>query len=286
MSDADMPTPGEPLGPVAILGVGAMGGAILQGLLDSDLDIEGGIRIADSWPDRIAELSRATGVTGYDGATDPDANARAVDGARVVIAAVKPHQMAELLDQIRPSLGPDTVLISIAAGVPTSAIESRLPDRVAVVRVMPNSPARVGQAVTGVAAGSRARPSHVRVAMTLCATIGTAVAVPEEMLDPLTSISGSGPAYVFLFIEALIAAARERGFDADTARLLVVGTFRGAIALMETTGSDPAALREQVTSPGGTTQAALDVFATRGLGDIVDAATVAAVERAHELAGS
>lgn len=269
---------------VAVLGVGAMGSAILQGLVDSGLSIQGGIRIADSWPDRVAELASLPGVVGFDGSADPAANTRAAAEAGVVILAVKPQQLMALLDELHDAIRPGTTVISIAAGVTTAAIEARLPEHAAVIRVMPNSPARVGRGVTGVAAGSRATQRDVDVALAVFATVGSVFPVAEDMIDPVTGISGSGPAYVFYFVEALAQAALNRGFDAEQARILAHGTFSGAIALMEESGGEPEELRRQVTSPGGTTQAAIEVFDAAGLKGIVDAATAAAVARAEELA--
>ncbi|MFT4230968.1 MAG: pyrroline-5-carboxylate reductase [Microbacterium sp.] len=269
---------------VALLGVGAMGGAILRGLLDSGIRIQGGIRISDQWSERVTELSRHPEVTGFDGAADPDANRRAVDGAGVVIVAVKPHQLRDLLTEIGDALGDAVTVISIAAGVPTSVLEAHLPERVAVVRVMPNSPARVRAGVTGIAPGARATERDLERATALFETVGEVLVVPEERIDALTSISGSGPAYVFHFIERFTEAARARGFSDEDARLLVEGTVRGAVELLAATGETPAALRAQVTSPGGTTQAALEVLDAADVGSILDAATHAAVVRAAELA--
>ncbi|MFT3797632.1 pyrroline-5-carboxylate reductase [Microbacterium sp.] len=269
---------------VALLGVGAMGGSILQGLLESQVDIRGGIRISDQWSQRVTGLSRHPNVVGYDGSIDPAANRRAVEGAGIVIVAVKPHQLRDLLVEIADSLDEGTTLVSIAAGVPTSLMEEHLPSHVAVVRVMPNSPARVRSGVTGIAAGSRAGERDLDRARTLFEAVGEVLVVAEDRIDALTSISGSGPAYVFHFIERFTEAARARGFSDDEARLLVEGTVRGAVDLLTATGETPAALRVQVTSPGGTTQAALEVLDAADLGATLDAATLSAVVRAGELA--
>lgn len=270
---------------VTLLGVGAMGGAILQGLVESGIDIRGGIRIADQWSERVAELSAIhPAITGYDGSDDPTANRRAVDGAGIVIVAVKPHQIRDVLTDIGDALGDGVTVISIAAGVTTSVIEACLPARAAVVRVMPNSPARVRSGVTGIAAGSRAGGRDLDRARALFATVGQVLIVDEDRIDALTSISGSGPAYVFHFIEKFTDAAKARGFSDEDAKLLVEGTARGAVELLTVTGEEPAALRTQVTSPGGTTQAALEVLDAAGIDDILDRATQSAVVRAKELA--
>lgn len=262
-----------------------MGGAILHGLVESGIDVRGGIRISDQWSERVAELaSLHPGISGFDGAVDPSANRRAVEGAGVVIVAVKPHQIRDVLAEIADSLGEGTTVISIAAGVPTSALEECLPERVAVVRVMPNSPARVRAGVTGIAPGSRAGERDLERAKTLFSTVGTALVVDEDRIDALTSISGSGPAYVFHFIEKFTDAAKARGFSDEDAKVLVEGTVRGAVELLTATQETPSALRVQVTSPGGTTQAALEVLDAADVGGILDQATQAAVVRAEELA--
>ncbi|WP_309082612.1 pyrroline-5-carboxylate reductase [Microbacterium sp.] len=285
MSETRNTEQGDVLPSIALLGVGAMGGAILHGLVESGIDIRGGIRISDQWSERVSELaSLHPGITGYDGSVDPTANRRAVDGAGIVIVAVKPHQIRDLLREIADSLGDDVTVISIAAGVPTSALEEHLPENVAVVRVMPNSPARVRAGVTGIAPGSRADGRDLERAKVLFSTIGDVLVVDEERIDALTSISGSGPAYVFHFIEKFADAARARGFSDEDAKLLVEGTVRGAVELLTATGDTPANLRVQVTSPGGTTQAALEVLDAANIDSILDRATQAAVVRAEELA--
>lgn len=282
MSDSGISLPS-----VALLGVGAMGGAILHGLIESGIGIRGGIRISDQWSERVAELSALhDGIRGFDGAVDPDANRHAVEGAGIVIVAVKPHQIRDLLTQIGDALEHGVTVVSIAAGVPTSVLEEHLPAHAAVVRVMPNSPARVRSGVTGVAAGSRAGEQDLDRATALFSTVGDVLVVAEDRLDALTSISGSGPAYVFQFIEKFTEAALARGFSAEDAKLLVEGTVRGAVDLLTATGENPETLRVQVTSPGGTTQAALEVLEASDIGGILDRATRAAEVRAEELAAS
>jgi pyrroline-5-carboxylate reductase len=261
-----------------------MGGAILHGLLASGIAIDGGVRVSDQWSARVTELDGLPGVVGFDGAADPAANVKAVTGAKIVILAVKPNQLRDLLAEIGTGLGQETTVISIAAGVPTVAIEEALPDGTAVVRVMPNAPARVRNGVTGIAAGSHATSADLDRARLLFGTVGDVLVVPEDRIDALTSISGSGPAYVFYFIEKLTEAAIARGFDQADADLLVQGTFRGAVDLLVQTKETPEALRAQVTSPGGTTQAAVAVLESAGIGAVLDAATEAAVVRAAELA--
>ena len=188
-------------------------------------------------------LALHPGIKGFDGTADPDANRHAVEGAGIVIVAVKPHQIREVLTEIGDALDDGVTVVSIAAGVPTGVLEERLPERAAVVRVMPNSPARVRSGVTGIAAGSRAGQQDLDRATALFSTVGDVLVVDEDRIDALTSISGSGPAYVFHLIEKFIEAARARGFSAEDATLLVEGTVRGAVELLTATGETPETLR-------------------------------------------
>lgn len=264
---------------IAILGAGSMGGAILQGLLKPGVEVVGGIRVTNRRPGRAYE-----GVTAFALEEDAEANRRAVEGAAIVLVGVKPAGVGDLLDEIAAALAPGTLVISVAAGVPLSALERRLPEEVAAVRAMPNTPATVGLAVTGISAGSRATPEQVAVARTLFATVGEVLEVAEDRIDALSTVSGSGPAYVFYLIEQLESAARARGFDEEEAALLVQGTFRGALELLRTSGLSPAELRRRVTSPNGTTERAIAVLEAADLSTTFDEATSAALTRAQELA--
>nr|WP_307807428.1 pyrroline-5-carboxylate reductase [Naasia sp. SYSU D00948] len=276
MSDAA----GIALPTIAILGAGSMGGAILQGLRQPGVTVEGGIRVTN----RHADPSRHSGVTSYALEEDETANRRAVEGAGVVLLGVKPVGIAALLEDIAPALAEGTLVISLAAGVTLAAMETRLPAGTPVVRAMPNTPATVGLAVTGISAGSAAGPDHLALARALFETVGDVLEVPEERIDALSTISGSGPAYVFFLIEQLQAAARSRGFDEEEARLLVQGTFRGAVELLRTTDLPPEELRRRVTSPNGTTERAIAVLERARLDEVFDEATAAALARAREIA--
>jgi pyrroline-5-carboxylate reductase len=273
-------TPQIALPTIAILGAGSMGGAVLAGLLAPGVTVAGGIRVTNRREGRAPQ----PGVTAFALESDPDANRRAVEGAAIVIAGVKPVGVGALLEEIADSLAPGSLVISVAAGVPIAAMERRLPESVAVVRAMPNTPATVGLAVTGLSAGSRTTPEQLALARSLFGTVGDVLVVPEERLDALSAISGSGPAYVFYLVERLEAAARARGFSEEEAELLVEGTFRGAVELLRSSGLPPAELRRRVTSPNGTTERAIAVFDERNLASTFDEATAAALARAQELA--
>jgi len=268
---------------IAMLGAGSMGRAILSGLLAPHVHAEG-IRVTNRSKARAAELASTPGVTTYATETKADANRLAADGAQLVIVAVKPAMVRDLLAEICDSLTPGTVVVSVAAGVTAATMESLLPDTVSVVRAMPNTPAVVGKAVTGISAGSRALPEDLALVRTLFGTVGEVVEVPESQLDALSTISGSGPAYVFFLIEALTQAAVEKGFTPEQAATLVNGTFLGAAELLVASGEDPAELRRRVTSPNGTTERAIAVLAEADLPALFSRATSAALARAHELA--
>lgn len=270
---------------VAILGTGSMGGAILGGLLNPDVTVSGGIRVTNRSEAKAAALRRDS-VTSYSTDTDPNANLAAVTGARVVIVAVKPPMVPDLLREIGPSLEPGSVLISVAVGVTTAAMEGLVPDEVAVIRAMPNTPSLVGRGVTGLSEGSRVSAEQLALAEQLFGTVGTVIVVPEEKLDALSAISGSGPAYVFYLVEQLTATAIELGFTPDEAARMVGGTFAGAAELLSASGTEPAELRRQVTSPGGTTERAIAELESADLKGLFDRAAAAAMARAAELAAS
>ncbi|MBO1739769.1 pyrroline-5-carboxylate reductase [Leifsonia sp. TF02-11] len=269
---------------IAMLGAGSMGRAILSGLTAPGVEVTGGIRVTNRSAERAAELSGIPGVTAFAIEKDGAANRLAVDGAAIVIVAVKPAMVPDLLREIASSLNPGTIVVSVAAGVTVATFESLLPENIVVVRSMPNTPAVVGKAVTGISPGGRSEPEDLQLVRSLFETVGEVVEVPESQLDALSTISGSGPAYVFLLVEALTAAAVEKGFTPEQARTLVNGTFLGASELLVASGEDPAELRRRVTSPKGTTERAIEVLAAADLPALFTRATDAALARARELA--
>ncbi|MET0734570.1 MAG: pyrroline-5-carboxylate reductase [Microbacterium sp.] len=271
------------LPPIAILGAGSMGGAILQGLVRSGLAGEGVIA-TNRTSEKAAELARLGGVTSIALAETPSGNRDAAAAADIVLVGVKPGMVPDLLREIAPALRPGTIVVSLAAGVTTATFEAILGDGIPVLRSMPNTPAVVGKAVTGLAAGATASPADVAVVRRVFETCGAVVEVPESQIDALSTISGSGPAYVFLLIEELTKAAVGKGFDAAQARLMAEQTFIGAAALLEASGEDPAELRRRVTSPKGTTERAIAVLQAARLDVIFETATDAALARARELA--
>lgn len=271
---------------IAMLGAGSMGRAILSGLTAPGVTVSGGIRVTNRSASRAAELAGVPGITAYATESIPDANRLAVDGASLVIVAVKPAMVPDLLREIAPALTPGAIVVSVAAGVTAATFESLLPSAVAVVRSMPNTPAVVRKAVTGISPGTRTQPDDLALVRALFETVGDVVEVPESQLDALSTISGSGPAYVFCLVEALTAAALEKGFTPAQARTLVHGTFLGAADLLVASGEDPAELRRRVTSPNGTTERAIEVLAAADLPALFIRASDAALARARELASA
>jgi len=269
---------------IAILGAGSMGRAILSGLLKPGIVVDGGIRLTNRSAAKAAELADMPGVIAYATEAAPEANRSAVNGAGIVLVAVKPTMVPDLLAEIAEALAPGALVISVAAGVTMATFEAALPASVAVVRSMPNTPAIVGRAVTGISAGSRSCAAELALARTLFETVGEVVEVPESQLDALSTISGSGPAYVFYLIEQLTATAIDKGFSPEQAAQLVNGTFLGAAELLVQSGRTPPELRVQVTSPKGTTERAVAVLESADLKTLFDRATDAALARAHELA--
>ena len=269
---------------IAFLGAGSMARAIIAGLLQPGVVVEGGIRTTNRTAEKAAELAGLEGVDAYATETDAAANLAAVAGAKLVVVAVKPAMVPDLLREIAGDLEPGTIVVSVAAGVTVATFESLLPESVAVIRSMPNTPAVVGHAVTGVSAGTRSNDADLALAVSLFDTVGEVLVVPESQLDALSTISGSGPAYVFYLIEQFTATAIDKGFTPEQAALMVQGTFRGASELLAASGDEPAELRRRVTSPKGTTERAVAVLEEANLKQVFDRATDAALARARELA--
>lgn len=257
-----------------------MGGAILAGLVDSGLAADG-VAVTNRTAAKAAAID-LPGVDSYALEMHREANATALEGARVVIVGVKPAMVPGLLEEVAEYLDDDAIVVSVAAGVTIATMEGLIPNP--VVRTMPNTPSLVRRGVTGLAAGSRATAEQVALVRAVFETVGAVLELPEERIDALSTISGSGPAYVFLLIEQLTGAALRMGFTVDEARLMVEQTFLGASELLAASDADPAELRRRVTSPKGTTERALAVMVESDLGGMFDRATAAALARARELA--
>jgi pyrroline-5-carboxylate reductase len=261
---------------LAIVGAGRMGEAVLRGVLGAGLWKPEDVVCTARRHERVDELIDRYGVAAT---TD---NRDAVRDAAVVVLGVKPAQVAEVVGSIAGALD-GALVISVAAGVRTRAIE-QVAGAVAVVRAMPNTPLLVGRGMTALAAGSHAGAADLAVAERLFGAVGRVAVVVEDLIDAVTAVSGSGPAYLFLFAEALVDAAVAEGLPAELAETLVRQTLLGASTMLDDEG-DPVTLRAQVTSPGGTTEAAVAAFESHGLRTAVAAAVAAAHRRARELGG-
>lgn len=280
--------PAGPAGPAAgamprslvLVGAGKMGGAMLEGWLAEGLD-PAGIDVVEPTPSpELAALARARGFALH-------AAADGVAAADVLVLAIKPQMLDEAASTVAPLVGPDTLVVSILAGKTVADLVRALPAARAVIRAMPNLPASIRRGATGAFASAGTSPGQHRQAEALLAAIGTVEWVEtEDLIDAVTAVSGSGPAYVFHLVECLAAAGQEAGLEPALAGRLARATVVGAAALMDATDLDPARLRENVTSPGGTTAAALAVLmAQDGMAPLLGAAVAAAKRRAGELSG-
>lgn len=259
---------------VAVLGAGTMGEAILTGLLAGGTS-PGDVVVTARRPERAEELAARHGVR-----VVPNGEAAAAD---TLVLAVKPGDMGQLVDSIAEGVRPAALVISVAAGLPTRFFESRLPNHAHVVRVMPNTPVVVGEAMCIIAAGRHVAEEHLVRVEAMFAPVGRTVRVPEAQIDAATALAGSGPAYHFLFVEAMIEAGVLMGLPRKVARELAVQTAFGSAKLLRDSGSSATELREQVTSPGGTTIAALRELESHGLRGAVFDALEAARDRGREL---
>ena len=260
----------------AILGAGVMGETLLSGLVRAGRRVDD-LLVGEKRPERAKELEERYGVRVV-------SNREAARAADTVAVVVKPQDMGDLLTEIAGELRPGQLLVSLAAGITTAFIESHVPDGVAVVRVMPNTPALVDEGMAAISAGSHCDEEHLATAESLLAATGRVVRVPERQQDAVTAISGSGPAYIFFVVESMIEAGVHLGLPRATATELVVQTLVGSGKMLRETGTHPTVLREQVTSPGGTTASALRELEDHKVRAAFLAAMEAARDRSRELA--
>ncbi len=255
---------------IGIIGGGNMGTAILAGIGRKFT-----VRVCEQDAKRALFLKRRFGVKVAGLVT-------VASGSRIIILAVKPQSFDEVLGQLRGRVRQDQLVISIAAGITCRYIERRV-GKVRVVRTMPNLPAQVGEAVTGICRGKFATAADVKTAQQIFNCIGKTVVIEERLMDPITAVSGSGPGYIFYFAECLEKAAQSLGLSPVMARELVAQTLKGSARLLERSGEGADVLRARVTSKGGTTQAALDVLMKNNIEKILQDALAAAKKRAKEL---
>ena len=263
-------------GTLGFLGFGNMGGAILSGLIEAGTVSADRALVFDIDPKKNAKAKAS-------GATVVSAPEELADKSDTLVLAVKPQTMAEALEQIRPGVSSKTLVISIAAGISISYVQERLGRDIRVVRVMPNTPALVAAGAAGIALSENCTEDDAKAARTIFEAIGIAEMVPETMMDAVTALSGSGPAYFFYTVECLVRAAVAQGMDEAQAARLAAQTLLGAGRLLKESGEPASVLRERVTSKGGTTAAALEAFRQGDLEGVLASGINAAVARSKEL---
>lgn len=264
---------------IGFVGAGSMTRALLDGLVGGGLVPPEQITVTNRQSeDRLRSVQERWGVR-----VTRDRAALAA-GADILILSCKPADAADALAQLAPHVRPGQMVVSVAAGVPTAVIEGLLPADAVVVRAMPNTSSSIRESVTALCAGRRAGADSLALAEAVFAAVGKVVVVAEDLMDVVTAVSGSGPAYVYYLIEALIEAGEAGGLPPEVAKELVLQTVYGAARMVLETGIDPAELRRQVTSPNGTTAAALAVLEERGVRGALVAAVLQGAERARELA--
>ena len=263
---------------IAILGAGRIGESLIAGLLSSGWRTPDEIAATARRPERIEELRERHGVQAT------LSNANAVAGASLVVIAVKPQDLDALMGEIGGLILPEQTVLSVAAAITTARIESRLSEGVPVVRAMPNTPSTVHEGIAGLCAGAHASDEQLTLAEDALSHLGAVVRVPESAMDAVTAVSGSGPAYFALLAEAMIEAGILLGLSREIATKLVVQTMLGTAKQLRDEGMHPVELREMVTSPGGTTIAAIWELEQAGVRAAFMNAIQAAMVRARELA--
>ncbi len=261
---------------IGVIGAGNMGTALIRGWLKAGLAQPTDIFIADSAPERVQSLHREFGLQAAD-------NRQLAAQADIVLLAVKPQVVPEVLAEIQPQIDASRLVISIAAGIPLSLLAEMLPTA-RLMRVMPNTPTLVQAGMAAVAKGPRADRADLELTCRLFEAVGRSVVVEEKLMDAVTGLSGSGPAYVFVFLEALADGGVKMGLPRQTALLLAAQTILGAASLFLETQEHPGSLKDMVTSPGGTTIAGLHVLEQGGLRGLAMSAVEAAAKRSSALA--
>lgn len=262
---------------LGFIGAGNMAEAIARGIVRSAIFSSNEIHAVDPNPDRQRLFNQEIGIT-----CKSDCY-KAAAGSDVVIMAVKPFVMEEALNKIAPLLKPESLIISIAAGISTASIEKTLGGNRRVIRVMPNTPMLVGKGMSGIARGKHATDDDMILAERIFASAGKVVRVEENLIDAITAVSGSGPAYVFFLAEAMAQAGKAVGLDEAQANLLARQTVIGAAVLLEQAAETPAELRRKVTTPKGTTQAAIETMEAGDFVGMMTKAIEAAAKRSKEL---
>ncbi len=269
---------------IAFIGTGSMGSAVLEGLLKAGHPKA--LISATTRTEANAKALRDRGISAMAGETAPDANALMAGDADLIVLGVKPYQIVDVLTELNGEIGKNAVVISMAAGIKLQTMANVLTDNPNIIRTMPNTPALVGKGVTGLAALSSASQDAIDAAKALFEAVGSVLVIPEEQIDALSAVSGSGPAWVYYIIEQWEKVAISQGFSESDAKLLVRQTLAGSVELLESTGEEPSELRRKVTSPGGTTERIIATMEQADLHGIFGKSLDAAVTRAREIANS
>jgi pyrroline-5-carboxylate reductase len=260
---------------IAVLGAGQIGEALLSGLLSGGR-APGKLLFTERYAERAADLTKRYGVRAVDVAT-------AAAEAEVLVVAVKPQDIDQVLAELGPVASTRNLIVSLCAGLPTALYERNLPDNVPVVRVMPNTPMLLGKAMSVISPGRHAQPRHLALVEEILSTVGEVIRLPESQQDAVTALSGSGPAYFFFLVEAMIDAGILLGIPRNVAAKLIIQSAVGAAAMLAETGEHPVTLREAVTSPAGTTITAIRELERHGVRAALIAAIEAARDRSREL---
>lgn len=268
------PTPIGPIGPIGVIGAGSMGQALIAGWAGSGQKIVAIVR----------DRAKYQHLEGEYGITVTEDRGHLSDCA-VVVLAIKPQVMREILPEFASVISPQAVVMSVAAGVTTEFIENSLSSTDQVIRAMPNTPSIIGRGVTGISGSPTCTEDSLNIARELMSAVGVVIDIPESAQNELAAVSGSGPAYLFYLAEYLMQGARELGLEPEMAQLLVTETLAGAAELLRESGKSPQELREQVTSPSGMTAASMSVLDSQAVGQAVIDALARGTERARELGG-
>ena len=261
---------------ICFLGAGNIAEAIISGIINSDKSIRKNIIATDIRKERLTYISNKFGIKVT---TD---NINAVRESDIIVIAVKPQQIKNLLEEISGKIKSSQLVISVAAGITTKYIESFL-GKVPVIRTMPNTPVLVQEGMIAYCKGKYAKKEHENLVKELFESVGKVIHLDEKLFNAVTAVSGSGPAYIFYFAESLIKSAEKLGIERKTAKILTIQTISGASKLMKNSDDEPEILRAKVTSPGGTTEQAINTFEKNKLHKIIEKAVISACKRAKQL---
>jgi pyrroline-5-carboxylate reductase len=267
----------EEMRKLGFIGAGNMASALIKGLIQSGLYQPKELLASDHDRDHLRRLAEQFGLKTL------TSNRDLVRDSATIILAVKPQSMREVLEEVKDTIRPDHLLISIAAGIPLGMIHSIIDQDISLIRVMPNTPALIQRGISALASGERTSPEQMKAARSIFEAVGETVVVEERMMDAVTALSGSGPGYIFKVMECFVDGGEKLGLDKEISLRLVVQTVLGAAKLASESDRSLSQLREMVTSPGGTTAAALAVFEKRGLRGLIQEALEAASRRSVEL---